>query len=576
MDDPAQDATKRQWWKEAVVYQIYPFSFQDTTGSGMGDLNGITSRLPYLRSLGVDAIWLSPIYATPMKDCGYDISDYRAINPDLGTMDDFDNLLREAHGLQLKVIMDLVVNHTSDQHEWFQNSKACGDKRDWYIWHEPRISTSGEKTEPNNWGAIFGGSCWEWDEGRQAYYLHVFDVSQPDLNWENPEVRNAVWDIMTFWLDKGCDGFRMDVINCISKEPGFPDVPIVDPSSKFQYGLKYRFNGPNVKAYLDEMYDRVLLGREPALFTVGEMPGIATPEEAIDHTRSGRPLQMLFHFEHMYIDHQPGRTCFYPRKWRLPELKGILGRFMSYAHKEDGWDSLYLENHDQPRIVSRWADDSKYRAESAKMLAIFHITGRGTVFIYQGQEIGMANSRHWTFEELRDLEEINHYNTIKETREAGADMSDVLGEIQRIGRDNSRMPVSWDGTANAGFTSGVPWIKVNEDYAEWNVAGQTGNSDSVLEFWRRLLALRHNETGLVYGDFEILDDPSPTVYAYTRTTTTTTFTVVCSFSSKDVEWSCPVEPGRLLIGNYESEKPESGQSLMTLRPYEGRLYKRDL
>lgn len=563
----------RQWWKEAVVYQIYPLSFKDTTGNGWGDLNGIASKLPYLKRLGVDVIWLSPIYASPMEDCGYDISDYRAINPDLGTMDDFDNLILETHRLGLKLVMDLVVNHTSDQHAWFQDSKAGGEKSDWYVWQPPRAGKEG-RDEPNNWGAIFGGSCWEWDSNREAYYLHVFDVSQPDLNWDNPDVRNAVWDIMDFWLDKGCDGFRMDVINCISKEPGFPDVPAADPKEKYQYGLKYRFNGPRVQEYLEEMHDRVLAPREKEreapIFTVGEMPGIATPEQALTHVRGGKPLQMIFHFEHMYIDHQPGKTCFHHRSWKLPELKAILGRFMEYGQQHDGWDSLYLDNHDQPRILSRWADDGKYRVEAAKMLAMFHITGRGTLFIYQGQEIGMANARHWKYDELRDLEEINHYDAIKATREPEADMEDVLKEIQRIGRDNARMPVSWDDTPNAGFSTGEPWIKVNEDYQDWNVAAQEGEDGSVLGFWRKLLELRKKELALVYGHFKMLDEASEMVYAYTRSSAEECFTVICSFTAKEIEWECPVEVGNLVMSNYAPQTDSTRK--MALRPFECRLY----
>lgn len=568
-------SNERKWWKEAIVYQIYPFSFKDTTGNGWGDLNGIISKLPYLQGLGVDVIWLSPIYASPMKDCGYDISDYEAINPDLGTMDDFDNLVRETHRLGLKLVMDLVVNHTSDQHAWFQDSRAGGEKREWYVWQPPQWN-NGQKVEPNNWGAIFGGSCWEWDDNREAYYLHVFDVSQPDLNWENPSVRDAVWNIMDFWLDKGCDGFRMDVINCISKEPGFPDVPVTIPDEKYQYGLRYRFNGPKVQEYLEEMYERVLKPRaqqrKEAIFTVGEMPGITDPEQAITHTKGGIPLQMIFHFEHMYIDHQPGKTCFHHRNWKLPGLKAILGGFMKYGQEQDGWDSLYLENHDQPRIVSRWTNDEHHRAVAAKMLAMFHVTGRGTVYIYQGQEIGMANARQWKFDELRDLEEINHYNAVKATRKTGASMRDVLEDIQRIGRDNSRMPVSWDESTNAGFSSGEPWIKVNDDYKEWNVASQMNDDDGVLGFWRKLLMLRKKELTLVYGKFDILDEPSEVVYAYTRSSDEKCFVVACSFTAKDVQWECPVEPGDLILSNYSAQTSGGTQSrLMNLRPFECRL-----
>ncbi|KAB5526275.1 glycoside hydrolase superfamily [Coniochaeta sp. 2T2.1] len=553
------------WWREAVVYQIYPVSFCDTTGSGRGDINGITSKLHYLKDLGVDIIWLSPIYASPMVDMGYDISDYRAINPDFGTMADWERLVHEAHRVGLKVVMDLVVNHTSDQHSWFQDAKTGGVKKDWYNWR-PKGQ---DGKEPNNWGAIFGGSCWEWNDELQEYYLHVFDVSQPDLNWENPAVREAVWDVMRFWLDKGCDGFRMDVINCISKTPGFPSVPVTDPQSAYQYGLLHRFNGPKLADYLMEMHDRVLADY-PHAFTVGEAPGIKTAEEALPLVKNGLPLQMIFHFEHMYIDHQPGQPCFNYRPWKLTELKDVLGGFMAYNEAHNGWDSLYLENHDQPRIVGRWASDSpSYREVSAKMLAIFHATGRGTLFLYQGQEIGMANPPSWEFEELRDLEEIQYYEAV---RARGGDTAEALRQIQRIGRDNSRTPMQWSRQKNAGFTEGEPWIKVNPDYGEWNVEEQLARPDeSVLGFWRRMLDIRKKHTALMHGRFRMLDYENQSVYAYTRHDDARQYLVVCSFAEQGVEWTSPVLTGRLILGNYPTAEGE-GDGVLKLRPFEGRLY----
>ncbi|KAA6410052.1 MAG: glycoside hydrolase family 13 [Lasallia pustulata] len=562
-------AMQPAWWKEAIVYQIYPYSFRDTTGTGIGDLNGITSKLPYLRDLGVDVVWLSPIYASPMKDMGYDISDYRAIHPEMGTMEDWETLVGQAHDLGLKVVMDLVVNHTSDQHAWFQESRKGGAKKGWYIWRPAK-----DGKEPNNWGAIFGGSCWEWDEQLQEYYLHVFDTSQPDLNWENPAVREAVWDIMRFWLDKGCDGFRMDVINCISKEPGLPDVPITDLEMEFQYGLLHRFNGPRVHEYLQEMNERVLK-HYPHAFTVGETPGVNTPAKAIEYVQDARELQMIFHFEHMYMDIEPGKKCFYHRGWKLTELKNILGTWMEYMQEHRGWDSLYLENHDQPRILGRWANDTTHRLESAKMLAIFHATGRGTVYLYQGQEMGMANPKHWTYEELRDLEEINFYDEEKRKRAEGAGMGDVLARIQVIGRDNARTPMQWDDSRSAGFTTGAPWIKVNEDYKAWNVAKQEGDSGSVLVFWKTLLKVRKERRGLVYGYFKMLDRGNEQVYAYTRTDDRYEYLVVCSFSGETVLWDCPVERGELLLSNYSVGEGEVDNQ-MSLRAYEGRLYCRKM
>ncbi|KAK5126862.1 hypothetical protein LTR16_002943 [Cryomyces antarcticus] len=532
-----QSPQTRAWWKEAVVYQIYPASFKDSTGSGFGDLNGITSKLQYLRDLGVDVIWLSPIYESPMRDMGYDISDYRAIHPDMGTMADWERLVEEAHALGMKVIMDLVVNHTSDQHEWFKESKKGGYKRDWYIWQPAK-----EGKEPNNWGAIFGGSCWEWDEVSKGYYLHVFDVSQPDLNWENPAVREAVWDVMRFWLDKGCDGFRMDVINCVSKEPGFPDAPVTDRKEYYQYGLLHRFNGPYLSRYLKEMNEQVLK-YYPDAFTVGETPGIATPEDAIALVRAGKPLQMIFHFEHMYMDIEPDKKCFFHRDWKLTDLKNILGKFMLHMQEHNGWDSLYVENHDQPRILGRWANDTTHRVEAAKMLAIFHATGRGTLFLYQGQELGLANPGHWTYDELRDLEEINFYDAEAAKRPPGADMSDVLAQIQ--------------------------------DYRVWNLANELSDPKSPLAFWKELLKIRREHRGLVYGVFEMLDWENEQVYAYTRTDERGQYLVVCSFCAEETAWKCPVASGTLLLANYVVSTYEEG-GITRLQAYEGRLYCRTL
>ncbi|KAL7910541.1 glycoside hydrolase family 13 protein [Trichoderma velutinum] len=552
------------WWRDTVVYQIYPVSFKDTTGNGKGDLNGITSKLPYLKDLGIEVVWLSPVYASPMVDMGYDISNYREIHPDFGSMADWERMVEEAHRIGLKVVMDLVVNHTSDQHEWFQDAKNGGSKKDWYIWR----GKNKDGKEPNNWGAIFGGSCWEWNDSLQEYYLHVFDVSQPDLNWENPVVREAVWDVMRFWLDKGCDGFRMDVINCISKTPGFPDAPVIDPQTPYQYGLIHRFNGPKVADYLLEMHEKVLR-HYPNAFTVGEAPGVKSAEQALPLVKNGIPLQMLFHFEHMYIDHQPGKTCFNYKPWKLTELKDVLGKFMEFNQANGGWDSLYLENHDQPRIVSRWANDGLYRDVSAKMLALFHATGRGTLFLYQGQEIGMANPASWDFDELRDLEEIQYYEAVDAKN---GDIQDALKQIQRIGRDNSRTPMQWNADINAGFTSGTPWIKLNRDYKEWNVEAQSTTSGmSVLKFWKLVLKTRKEHPGLIRGKFEMVDYENENVYAYTRTDATGQYLIVCSFSEKQVDWVCPVAHGSLLLGNYAEKDNETGD-LLSLQPYEGRVY----
>ncbi|TGO69874.1 hypothetical protein BOTNAR_0006g00630 [Botryotinia narcissicola] len=572
-----------QWWKEAVVYQIYPASYLDTTGSGDGDLNGITSKLPYIRSLGVDVVWISPIYASPMNDMGYDISDYRAINPMFGTMEDWERLCARAHELGLKLVMDLVVNHTSSEHPWFKESVSGGPKgpkRDFYYWQPPKNGK-----EPNNWGAMFGGSSWEKDPSHQTdeYYLHVYDVSQPDLNWTNPAVRNEVWDIMRFWLDKGCDGFRMDVINCISKEPGFPDFEVTDPRLEFQIGVRGNFNGPHVKEYLEEMHREVLC-HYPEAFTVGETPGLKRPESALGLVQGGKPLQMIFQFEHMYFDIQPGKKPFFPRpSWDLTDMKRNLGEWMSFNAENDGWDSLYLENHDQPRILGRWAKDTpEWRVQAAKMLALFHATGRGTLFVYQGQEIGTANSKWWTNEEFRDVEEINFFAAEKARREKESngkevDMTDISRGIQGYGRDNSRMGMQWDDSPNGGFTKGKPWIKTNEEYKEINVAAQEGVKGSTLEFWKQMIKLRKDNPVLCKGGFEMVDQENQEIYAYLRKGEEKEYLVACNFKEWDVKWKVPVEIGGLLFGSYE-EGVQSGEKEgeLNLRPFEGRIYVRDI
>lgn len=481
------------WWKEAIVYQIYPASFKDSTGNGYGDLRGITQKLDYLKYLGVDVIWLCPIYNSPMNDMGYDISDYESLNTAFGTMKDWDELLAQCHTRGIKLIMDLVVNHTSSEHAWFQESRdPKSDKRDWYTWKPPKVNSSGKRVPPSNWRAIFGGSAWEFDERSGEYYLHLFDITQPDLNWENTAVRKAVYDLMRFWLDKGINGFRMDVINAISKAPEFADIPILDASAEFQNGGPRYFNGPKVHEYLKEMKKEVLMHYD--IMTVGETPATSPEQGVLFVARKSEELDMVFHFAHVDMDLDP--VDFYKkREWKLTKLKNILGSWMEYMQERDGWNSLYLENHDQARSVSRFGNDSAaYRAISAKMLAMFHTTGCGTVYIYQGQEIGMANL-NWTREQLRDVSAINYYD--EKSQKPGVMADDLLENIRNTGRDNARSPMQWDDSEYAGFSTSKPWIRLSGDYKGWNVEVESKDDGSVLQFWRRAIQLRKQYVGLV-------------------------------------------------------------------------------
>jgi oligo-1,6-glucosidase len=441
---------RKAWWKEAVVYQIYPRSFMDSNGDGIGDLQGILSKLDYLKELGIDVIWLSPVYQSPNDDNGYDISDYRAIQKEFGTMEDFDRLLQEAHARGIKIMLDLVVNHTSDEHPWFVESRSSkdNDKRDFYFWRPGK-----DGKEPNNWLSCFSGSAWEYDATTDEYYLHIFSKKQPDLNWDNPRVRKEVYDMMKWWLDKGIDGFRMDVINFISKVDGLPSVE----GDGYQWGGAYFMNGPRIHEYLQEMNREVLSHYD--LITVGETPGV-TPEQAILYTAEDRKeLQMVFQFEHMELDSGPN-VKWDLKPWRLHDLKVTMSKWQT-ALDGKGWNSLYLNNHDQPRMVSRFGDDGKYRVESAKMLATFLHMMQGTPYIYQGEEIGMTNVRFSSIDEYRDIETLNMY---REYRERGVPVESIMESIYAKGRDNARTPMQWNDSENAGFTTGKPWIAVNPNY----------------------------------------------------------------------------------------------------------------
>lgn len=551
------------WWKEGVVYQIYPRSFKDSNGDGIGDLRGIIQKLDYLKELGVDILWLCPIYKSPNDDNGYDISDYRKVIDEFGSQHDFEDLLAEMHKRGLKLLMDLVVNHTSDEHQWFIESKSSKDNpyRDYYIWKD------GEKgNPPNNWGSFFSGSAWKYDEISEQYFLHLFSTKQPDLNWENEKVRTEIYDMMKFWLDKGIDGFRMDVINLISKSPGLPQGKKGE-KDLYGNGFPHTSNGPRVHEYLQEMYREVLSKYD--IMTVGEAPGV-DPETAKSYVNEDRnELNMLFQFELMGIDAGPGGK-FDVQPWKLTTFKQIMFKWYD-GLKEKGWNSLYLNNHDRPRMVSRFGNDKKYRVESAKMLATFLHTWQGTPYIYQGEEIGMTNVQFKDISEYKDIETLNMY---KEKIEQGVPKDVLMNAIYAIGRDNARTPVQWDASKNAGFSEETPWITVNSNYEEINVENALKDKNSIFYYYQKLIKLRKENEIIVYGDLKLLYEEDENILSYIRTYKDEKLLVIINFFEKEVEFKLTAEiqykQVDLLISNYEVENNEFNNIL--LRPYEARVY----
>ena len=547
---------KKAWWKEAVIYQIYPRSFADSNGDGIGDLNGITAHLDYLETLGIDVIWLSPVYKSPNDDNGYDISDYRDIMDDFGTMEDFDRLLAEAHRHHIKIVMDLVVNHTSDEHAWFIESRSSKDNphRDYYIWKDPKNGK-----EPNNWGSCFGGSAWELDERTGMYYLHCFSKKQPDLNWENPKVRDEVFDMMNWWCEKGIDGFRMDVISMISKDQSYPDGPVEDGL----YGSfsPYVCNGPRVHEFLQEMNNRVLSHYD--LLTVGEAAGVTIDEAKKYANSDGTELGMVFQFEHVDLVKSPiGKWT--DQKPQLTDFRRVMNKWQ-YELEGKAWNSLFLDNHDQPRVVSRFGNDSEaYRVISAKMLATCLHMMKGTPYIYQGEELGMTNVYFDKLEDYRDIESINAFHQYVDSGIVKAD--DMMRYLKEISRDNARTPMQWDDSKNAGFTDGTPWINVNPNYKEINAKAAVAEPDSVFHYYQELIKLRHTLPIIVYGKFQGLLDDSETIYAYERHLDGQVLTVACNFT--DQEQDCTLFDdlaGEELISNYNTHK--AGK----LQPYEARV-----
>jgi len=545
---------QRAWWKEAVVYQIYPKSFADSDGDGVGDLRGVIDRLDYVADLGVDVIWLNPVYESPQHDNGYDISDYRAIHDEYGTMADWEELLAEVHDRDMKLIMDLVVNHSSTEHEWFKRSRRDEDGyREYYHWHE------GDQP-PNNWTSGFGGSAWDHDEAAGMQYLHLFDETQADLNWDSEAVREDVYEMMNWWLEKGIDGFRMDVINMVSKPDGWPDG---DPDSDW-VGIEQFTNGPDAVEYLSEMADATYDDYDA--MTVGECVNV-DPETASEYVSADGPMDMLFHFEHMSVD-QDGQWLSHS-EWDLPELKAIVSKWQTDL---DGWNSLYLSNHDQPRTVSHFGDDGQYRRESAKLLGTLLFTLSGTPYIYQGQELGMTNYPWSSLDELDDLQSIGKVEAAIEAGEIDG-FEDVETAVRDRSRDNARTPMQWDDSEHAGFTDGEPWLPVNPNYEEINAAAAQTNPDSVLQYYRELVTLRETHEELVYGAYNQLRPDHTSVWAYRMELGEDAVLVALNFDDSEttVHLADADRTEDLLCSNYDA--PSAAGPELTLRPYEARVYR---
>ena len=550
------------WWKSAVVYQIYPRSFADSDSDGVGDLAGVESKLDYLAQLGVDVIWLSPVYPSPWDDGGYDIADYQDIDPTFGTLEGFDRLLAAAHQRGLKLVMDLVLNHTSDEHPWFVESRSSRDnpKRDWYWWRPPRfgMQPGAPGAEPTNWASFFSGPTWELDEATDEYYLHLFSRKQPDLNWENPEVRQALYAMMRWWLDRGVDGFRMDVINMISKDPALPDGRVLG-HQPYGDGGEYYIDGPRLHEFLQEMH-REVLGQRGDLLTVGEMPGVTVDEARLFTDPARGEVDMVFQFEHVGLDQ--GGSKWDLRPLDLRDLKVSFGRWQA-GLAEVGWNSLYWDNHDQPRIVSRWGDGSPLSAKTLGTLLHLH---RGTPYVYQGEELGMTNFPWSGIAELRDIESLNHYAHAVARGERPAD---VLVGLAARSRDNARTPMQWDAGPHAGFTTGEPWIPVNANFRTINAAEAVEDPDSVFHHYRKLIELRHTEPVIAHGDFTMLLPDDERVYAFTRRLGDDELLVLGNFSGEDAAVALDDLGGELVLGNYD-DAGEPG----VLRPWEARILRR--
>ncbi|MGY3714207.1 glycoside hydrolase family 13 protein [Sutcliffiella cohnii] len=552
---------KKTWWKEAVAYQIYPRSFVDSNGDGIGDLKGIVTKLDYLKELGIDVIWICPMYKSPNADNGYDISDYQDIMDDFGTMEEFDLLLEETHKRGMKLIIDLVINHTSDEHEWFIESRSSKEnpKRDWYIWQDGKPDGS----EPNNWESIFSGSVWEYDEKTEQYYMHLFDKKQPDLNWENKDVRFALYDMINWWLDKGIDGFRVDAISHIKKEPGFPDLP--NPK-KLDYvpSFDYMMNVDGIQPFLEELKTQTFARYD--IMTVGEANGVKIEQADEWVGEENGKFNMIFQFEHLGLwekGTEGGVDVIQLKETLTKWQKGLEG---------NGWNALFLENHDQARSVSTWGNDKEYLVESAKSLASLYFLMQGTPFIYQGQELGMTNVKFDSIDDYDDVAMKNLYSI--ESKKGPEYAQKVMESIWMKGRDNSRTPMQWNSEPNAGFTTGTPWLGVNENYTKINVEAQWNDPTSVLSYYRDMIKLRKSEEVFVYGIYDLILEDDDKVYAYTRTLNDTTAVVISNLSGEEATYkfdNIVLSSSNLKLSNYEVPF-HKGITNFELKPYETRVY----
>ena len=546
----------RNWRKDAVCYQIYPRSFKDSNGDGIGDLQGVISKLDYLKDLGIDVIWICPIFKSPNDDNGYDISDYQAIMSDFGTMDDFDELLREVHKRDMKLILDLVINHTSDEHPWFLESKSSKDsaKRDWYIWRDGK-----DGAEPNNWESIFSGSAWEYDDETDQYFLHLFSKRQPDLNWENKEMRQALYNTVNWWLDKGIDGFRVDAISHIKKEPGLKDMPNPD-------GLKYvssfdkHMNVDGIHEFLKELKDETFAKYD--IMTVGEANGVKADEADLWVGEENGKFDMVFQFEHLELWDEKEDS-----KLNILDLKNTLNRWQEGLYNV-GWNALFIENHDIVRVVSKWGNDTEYWKESSKALAMMYFLQQGTPFIYQGQEIGMTNVK---YESIEDYNDVSTHNRYRHNIEAGMSKEKALHHEWVVSRDNARTPMQWDASEKAGFTTGTPWIGINPNTCDINVEGQEKDETSILSFYKSLIKMRKNNTTFIDGKCELVLQEHEQIYGYTRTDKNGQFLVLCNLTDKEAKFDLDInlEGLDILLNSIENKNINNN----ILKPYEARLYK---
>lgn len=559
-----------KWWKDATIYQIWPASYKDSNGDGVGDIPGIISELDYVKSLGIDVIWLSPMYDSPQDDMGYDISNYEDVYPKYGTMKDMDALIKGAHDRGMKLILDLVINHTSSEHEWFKESRSSKDnpKRDWYIWKKPKYDKDGNRQPPNNWGSYFSGSTWEWDEHTQEYYLHLFAISQPDLNWENEECRQAIYkSALQFWYDRGVDGFRIDTAGMYSKKLDFPDAPIIIPDREYQPCKIYHQNGPRIHEFHKEMFEKVTSKYD--VMTVGEV-GHSPREDSLKYVSAKeKEMNMMFLFDVVECGSNPADR-FDQRGFTLPDFKKAFISQSEFIEGTDAWSTVFTENHDQARSITRFGNDSpKYRFKSGKLLALLQAAMTGTLFIYQGQEIGMTNlPEDWDISEYLDINTINYYKLhILKFGNDQAKMSQLMKAIRLVARDHARSPVQWDNSANAGFTTGKPWTRVHDNYKEVNVASQVNDPNSLFSFWKKVLEFRKEYKDLfIYGSLKVEDVENKQTFTFYKEKGSQKALVVTNFSTENVPFEKPAGNLKLICSNVD-ELDEN-----TLGPYEGRVY----